>query len=360
MTIATRCRPLGAACLLGAACVLPAMPANADAVGDFYKGKSIALIISVGVGDGMDLTARILARHWKNHIPGQPNIIPKNMTGAGHLRATNFLYDQSPQDGTTLGAIIPVFVMNQLLDRQSVAFDAAKFNWIGSSNASNAMVFVWHTTGVKTLQDAMQKEVIMGGSGAGSNSVIYPAVLNNVLGTKFKVVMGYKSTPEIDIAMERGEVQSRSGGSYSGIANEHPDWIKEKKVRFLMQVGGEREKDLPDVPLMSELAANEDQRQILRLLSSPVALGRPFLTTPKIPSDRLAALRRAFDATMADKEFLAEATKLNLDLNPINGERVAAIVDETVNIPKSLLDRAKAAMQEAEPGGGDAKTKSAD
>jgi tripartite-type tricarboxylate transporter receptor subunit TctC len=321
-------------------------PAHADAVGDFYKGNTVTVITSTGAGGPYDIVARAVARHMPRHIPGNPTMLVKNMPGAGHVLATNFMFNQAAQDGTFIATVYNGIPLHQVLDGKGVRFDAAKFHWLGSTGSSNLVTVVWHTAGVKTIDDVMARQVVAGGTGAGSGTVLYPTVMNNVLGTKFKIVTGYRTSPEIDIAMERGEVQSRSGGSYSGFANEHPDWIKDKKVLILVQVGGDREKDLSDVPLMSELAKNDEQRQVLKLLSSPVALGRPFFTTKKIPDARLGALRQAFDATMKDPDFLTEAKKLNLDLNRINGDKVAEIVRETVNMPPALLARAKAAMEE--------------
>ena len=342
MTITTLFRGLGAAGLLGATFSLPA---SADAVGDFYKGKTVSLIISVGAGDGMDLTARIIARHWRNFISGQPTIVAKNMTGAGHLRATNYLYNQAPQDGTEVGAIIPVFVMNQLLDARSVNFDSAKFNWLGSSNASNAMIFVWHTTGVKTLQDAMNKEVIMGGSGAGSNSVLYPAVLNNILGTKFKVVMGYKSTPEIDIAMERGEVQGRAGGTFNTLMANNPEWVTDKKLNILVQIGQQKEPGFEQIPLLTEFAKDDTSREVLDIFAGQITLGRPYLLPPNVPADRVAAMRASFDAVLKDPALLADAKKSRLDISPTSGEKLQKLVEDMMKVNETVLARTKAALE---------------
>ena len=328
-----------------AASICTRSPAHADAVGDFYKGNTVTVITSTGAGGPYDIVARAVARHMPRHIPGNPTMIVKNMPGAGHVLATNFMYNHAAQDGTFIATVYNGIPLHQVLDGKGVRFDAAKFHWLGSTGSSNLVTVVWHTAGVKTIDDVIARQVIAGGTGTGSGTVLYPTVMNNVLGTKFKIVTGYRTSPELDTAMERGEVQSRSGGSYSGFVNEHPDWIKDRKVLIIVQVGGEREKDLPDVPLMSELAKNDEQRQVLKLLSSPVALGRPFLTTKEIPSARLGALRKAFDATMKDPDFLTEAHKLNLDLNPISGDKVAEIVRETVNMPPALLAKAKAATE---------------
>ena len=345
MTIAALSRCLGAAGLLCAVWALPSGPAGADAIGDFYKGKSITLLISVGAGDGMDLTARILARHWKAHLPGQPTFIPKNMTGAGHLRATNFLYDQAPKDGTTIGAIIPAFVMHQMLDGASVNYDAAKFQWIGSTNASNAMIFVWHTSGVKTLQDAMEQEVLLGGSGAGSNSVLYPAIFNNILGTKFKVIMGYKSTPEIDIAMERLEVQGRAGSTFNTLMANNAEWVTDKKLNILAQIGQEKEPGFEHIPLMTDFARDPVSREVIEIFSGQITLGRPYLLPPGVPADRVAALRTSFDAALKDPALLADAKTSRLDISPTNGDKLQKLVEAMIHTNDEVVARMKAALE---------------
>lgn len=329
-----------------AAAVHGASIVRADAVADFYKGKTITIIVSSG-GGTYDTVARTIAQVMPSHIPGEPTMIVKQMPGAGHVLATNFMFNQAPKDGTHIATVGNSIPLHQILDGKGVRYDAAKFNWLGTTGISNLMTVAWAESGVKSIDDVMKKEVIAGSTGAGSGTMLYPTVTNNVLGTKFKVISGYKRANEIDVAMERGEVHVRSGFSYGSLLNNHPDWVKDKKVVFLFQVGGEREEDLPDVPLMTDLAKNDEQRQILKLISSTVALGRPYLTTPDLPADRLAALRSAFMATMKDKRFLAEAKKLKFDLKPLGAEAVTKIVNETVNAPRPIVEKAKAAMESA-------------
>ena len=195
-----------------------------------YKGKTVELIISTGAGGGLDTNGRIVARHLGNHIPGNPTVVAKNMPGAGHIRAANYVFNQAPKDGTTIATFIPIFVMAQVLERsKSIQFNPAEFNWLVSTSSSNSTIYVWHTTGVKTLEDAMQREVLMGGTGVGSYNVIYPTVTNSVLGTRFKIVMGYPSTTEIAIAMERGEVQGRAGNNFNSLTSEHAEWLKDRQ-----------------------------------------------------------------------------------------------------------------------------------
>lgn len=350
MTNSALRRCLGAACALGAACLLPGTSARANSVADFYKGKSISLIISVGPGDGMDLTARLLAQHWSGRIPGQPVLVPRNMTGAGHLRAANYLYNQAARDGTAIAAIIPSFVMQQVLGGQGVEFDAARYQWIGSSNASNLTVFVWHSAGVKNLRDVMNREILLGGTSAGSNTNLYPTVINNVLGTKFKIVAGYAATPEIDLAIERGEVQGRAGATFNTLMANRPDWVRDKKIEFLVQIGQTKEAGFEHVPLLAEFAPDEVSRKVLNIFAGQITLGRPYLAPPGVPADRVAALRQSFDATLKDAALLAEARKANLDISPTSGDMLQKLVDTMLKVDPEVLARTKAAQ--VTPGGG--------
>lgn len=318
--------------------------AQADPVEQFYQGKTIAIIASTGAGGPYDITARALARHMPRYIPGNPAMIVRNMPGGGHMLATNHMFNQAAKDGTAIATVANTVPIHQVLDGKGVRYDARQFNWIGSTGSSNLLTVAWHASGVRTIEDAKTNELPTGATGAGSGTALYPAVMNHLLGTKFKIVMGYKASGDIDLAMERGEVAVRSGGSYAGLVHDHPDWLKDKRVNILTQIGAEREPELPDVPLMHELGQNDEQRDILKLISSPVSLGRPFFAPPEVPADRVAALRKAFDATMKDSAFLKEAKQLNLDLSPISGEAVATIVKDTIDAPKDILAKAQAAM----------------
>ena len=331
--------------------LLCAASANADPVEDFYKGKTITIVTSTGVGGPFDLTARALAKHMPRYIPGHPGMIVKNMPGGGHVLATNYMYTQAAKDGTALATVNNIIPLHQVLDGRGVRFDARKFNWLGSTGGSNLMTWAWHTAGFRTIEDVMQRELITGATGMGSGTFIYQNAMNVVLGTKFKIVMGYASSAEVDLAMERGEVFARGGASLAGMLQERGDWIRDKKIIALVQVGAEREKDYPDVPLMHELGKTPEQRAILSLISSPPALGRPFFTTQDVPPERVAALRQAFEATMKDEAFLAEAKQLSLEMSPMTGERVMEIVNATINAPPESVAKAKAAIEPAGSGG---------
>ena len=324
--------------------VLCTMTVRADPIEDFYKGKTVSIITSTGVGGAFDLTARALAKHMPRYIPGQPAMIVRNMPGGGHVLATNFMYTQAAKDGTVLATVNNSIPLHQVLDGRGVRFDAGKFNWLGSTGGSNLFTWAWHSAGFKTIDDVMRRELVTGATGAGSGTFIYPNAMNMVLGTRHKIVMGYASSAELDLAMERGEVAARGGASLAGMIQEHTDWLRDKKLVPLVQVGTEREKEYPDIPLMQELAKTPEQRQVLTLVSSPPSLGRPFLTTPDTPAERVAALRKAFDATMTDAAFLAETKQLGLEMQPMSAEAVTAIVLATINAPSDVVTKAKAAI----------------
>src|SRR5260370_34564924 len=258
-------------CAIGSALCLPS--ARAETIESFYKGKTVTIVASTGVGGVCDLTARTVAKYMPKYIPGKPTMIVRNMPGGGHVLATNFMFSQAAKDGTFIAIVSNGMPLHQVLDGRGVRYDALKFNWLGSAGLSNLMTVAWHTSGVKTVDDVMTRELITAATGTGSNGFIYANAMNVVLGTRFKIVLGYKTSPEADLAMERGEAAARAGFSLSAIRQEHPDWITDKKVAVLVQVGAEREQDFADVPLMHELAKTAEQRRILALISSPVSLG---------------------------------------------------------------------------------------
>src|ERR671914_671070 len=325
-----------------AATVLTSGAAQAQA--DFYKGKTIELIISTGVGGGLDTNARMVARHLSKHIPGNPTIVAKNMPGAGHVRAANYIYNQAPKDGTTIGTLIPAFIMAQVLNRtDAIQFDAAKMQWLASTSASNSTVYVSKSTGVETVEDAKKKPVLMGGTGAGSYTTLYPIVMNHVLGTQFKIVSGYTSTAEIGLAMERGEVQGRAGNNFNSLKSENPELLRDGKIAILAQVGLERDPEFASVPLLIDFAKNEEERQILKLFSADVVIGRPFTAPPGVPADRVAMLRKAFVDLTKDPDFLKETKQANIDVELVEGEKVQKIVEELVGTPPDIVAKAKLA-----------------
>lgn len=318
--------------------------ARSQSVAEFYAGKSISLIVSTGVGGGLDTSARLVARHMSAHIPGKPSIVVRNMTGAGHLQATNYLYGQAPKDGTTIAAILPSFVGYQILDGRGVQYDAKQFNWIGASDVDNQNLYVWSKSGVTSVADAQKREILMGATGSGSYTVLWPTVMNTLLETKFKIVTGYKSTNEIHLAMQRDEVVGRAGNFFSSLRSQNGDWLRDKSINILVQIGSVRDPDFPDVPLLTELAPDQSSRDILTLLSGEVALGKAFLTTPELPADRLLALRAAFEATTQDPAYLAEARKSDIGTRAAGHAELKALADGMLATPPDLVARARAAI----------------
>lgn len=319
---------------------------QAQSAVEFYKGRQMTMIISTGPGGGYDINGRLLARHMPHHIPGNPTIVPKNMQGAGHVRATNFMAVQAPKDGSHVATIAQSFVLHQVIDGRGVEYDASKFGWLGSSEVSNSTIYVWSARGIKSLDDAKKEEVLLGATGVGSGTTLYPALINNILGTKFRIVAGYGSGGEINLAMERGEVHGRAGNNFNSIAATNEDWLKGNKISFLVQIGLDPEPGYEKVPMFTELGRTDTEKRILKMFAAPVAIGRPLLTTPGVPADRIALLRTAFDATMKDKDFLAEAKKAGLDISPTSGAKLQDIVQDIIDTPKSVIEAAKKASDD--------------
>jgi tripartite-type tricarboxylate transporter receptor subunit TctC len=332
--------------------VLPALlvaisvSANPAGAADFYAGKTIDLIISTSVGGGLDRNARIVANHLGNHIPGKPTIVPKNMPGAGHVRAANYLFTQAAKDGTALGTLIPAFVTAQVLKTtKAIQFDAAKFNWLGSTSSTNSTVYVLTSTGVATVEDARKKQVTMGATGSGSYTMLYPLIMNSVLGTRFKIVSGYKGGSEVHLAMERGEIEGRAGNNFSSLKAENGEWLTSRKITVITQVGLKRDPEFASVPLLTELAKSADDRAILKLFSADVVLGRPFLTPPGVPAERVRLLRKAFDEMTKDPAYIKDSTKSGFDVAPTSGEEIQSVVQDLIDTPAAVVERAKVAMQ---------------
>ncbi len=329
--------------LLLVALPLFCLPAAAQNPAEFYKGKTISLITSTGVGGTYDVVARLVAHYMPRYIPGNPTIIVQNMPGGGNLLATNYMFNLAPKDGTAIATIHSAMPLQQALDAGGVRYNADQFNWLGSTGAQNEVILVWHTAGVKTLQDATEKQIVLGGTGAGAGIVILPTVMNNLLGTKFKIVTGYRTSEDVNLGMERGEVQARAFG-FDSITSQHPDWISEHKVAFLVQSGARRDKRLADIPLVTEFAKNDEQRQIFQLFSSAPALGQPYVAPPGLPTDRLDVLRKAFSATLSDKDFLADSEKIRFTIDATNADEVTEIVRQTIHAPADIIAKAKAAI----------------
>lgn len=336
------------ACAFALAAVGVGTPAFAqDPVADFYKDKQVRFLIRQQPGGSYDLFSRLIGRHINRHIPGKPMIIPNNMPGAGGLTATNYLGQIAPKDGTYILMPSIGVAMYQALGHfgDQLKADVGKFNWIGNVTSSNIVLITWHTSQVKTLDDAKKHVAMLGTSGAGSISAQLPAVYNNLLGTKFKVLYGYQDDQR-SIAMERGELDGRASGTWAGYKAVTPDWVQNKRLNYILQVGLKKEEDLPNVPLLKDLAKDDQQQQIFDFFSKVAALTRPLTTSAEVPPARVAALRKAFMDTMKDAEFLAEAQKQGMDVGPfMDGETVQKLTVEVLNTPRALLDKVNASMQ---------------
>ena len=323
--------------------VIGAAAQVAGDAGGFYKGRAIDLYIGYSVGGAYDLYARVIGRHLGAHIPGNPMLVPKNLEGAGSLRLANYLYRVAPRDGSAIGTIGRGIAFDPLLIGQGDAFDAQRFNWIGSANNEVSVCVALRQSGIAKFEDLFAKELIVGGTGTSADTDQFPRVLNSVLGTHFKIVEGYPGGNDIMLAMERGEVAGRCGWSWSSVKSTHKSWIEDKRMVVLVQLSLEKHPDLPGVPLVMDFAKTAEQRQILKILFARNVMGRPYLAPPNVPADRVAALREAFAATMTDKDFLAEAAKTELEINPVSGAEVEKLVKEVYAEPADVIAKAKAA-----------------
>ena len=328
-----------AASLFGAALTSPAGAAEPE---DFYKGKTVSLVIGYSVGGGYDAYGRLVARHLGKHIPGNPSVVAQNMTGAGSLKAANYLYSVAPKDGSVIGTFSRSQGIAPLLGKAE--FDSTRFSWLGSVTDEVSLCVTRHDSPVKTWNDVLARETTFGGEGAGSDPNIFALLYRNVFGAKLKIVTGYPGTNEIQLATERGEVDGLCGLSWSTLKGRYPHWLKDKKANILVQAGIKKQAELPDVPSATELATSPEQMQILKLVLIGQAMARPFAAPPGIPADRKAALIAAFERTNKDPEFLAEAERLNLEVNPVPAGRLEALLTEAYATPKDVVARAAKAM----------------
>ena len=325
---------------------LAATTAAADPVADFYKGKQIKFIIRAGVGGTYDLYARLLGRYMVRHIPGNPTILPVNMSGGGGIKAAMYVAEVAPKDGTILTIVSQGRAADQGLGlNPSFQADLRSFNWIGNLSSAGQVVVAWHTSPVKTLQEAMRREMVMGTTGVGSVAVQLAAVLNNVVGAKFKLVVGYPDGNDVNLAMERGEVEGRSSSPWPSFNAATPQYVRDKLIIPLVQAGLQKEPELPDVPLLRELATAPDQQQILDFMTRAGAIGRPVATTSGVPADRIAALRTAFDETLRDPDFVAEAARERLEIRAMSGAELAELIRNVIETPAGVREKVKLAIQ---------------
>jgi tripartite-type tricarboxylate transporter receptor subunit TctC len=319
--------------------------AGEQSVADFYRGKTVSYNLAVPDGASWGLYARTFIEHLRKHVPGNPTIILQVMPGGGGVVAANYMYNVAPKDGTVIGTPLSTAIVFAATDPKEVKFDPRKFGWIGSLAVVQDVISVWHTSPAKTLDEAKKIPLIMGATGKGSNSFQDIALANNLLGTKFKTVRGYKGGADINIAIERGEVNGRST-TWDSWPGSHPDWLRDKKIIHLVQLGPKKLPEIgEDVPLFRDLVATEEQRKIVDFIGLSLAMGRSVYAPPGIPADRLAALRTALIETVKDPAYIAAAKKLSLDSATWQtGPAIEKVVNDAFSLPPPLVQKAKAAI----------------
>jgi tripartite-type tricarboxylate transporter receptor subunit TctC len=320
-----------------------AAPVWAQSVEEFYKGRTVEMVVGTNPGGGYDLYGRLIGRAIGKHIPGAPVVVVKNMPGAGHLKMTNWLYNVAPKDGTVMGTVPQAIAIEQALGTEGIQYDARKFTWIGRVAPVVEVTYTWHTSPTKTLEDARKRETVMGGSGAASPTVFYLKALNQLAGTRFRIIASYPSNNDTNLAMQRGEVE---GGSkaWASMKVDNADWLRDKQVNILVQYAEQRSPDLPNVPLMMELGRNDDERKALQLFAQGNTMGRSIMATPGIPADRVAALRKAFMATMNDPDLIAFTNERKIDFGPaLSGQELEKLVEQTLAVSPAVVKLAKEA-----------------
>jgi tripartite-type tricarboxylate transporter receptor subunit TctC len=323
---------------------IAASAAQAQSVADFYRGKTISFVIGVGPGGGYDLSSRLVAQHLGRFIPGHPAVVPRNLPGASGIVSALNVFNVAAHDGTVVGMLQPTFVMEKLNDR-SLKLESEKFSWIGRVDASVLVGIVWQTSKVQSVADAKRMPASMAAIGAAGTAATVPWALNQLIGTKFKVVLGYDSSPAMGLAMERGEVDGNGSTSWDYLETK-PDWLAARKITFLYTIALDRTRAIPDVPTILELAEEGRDRDVLKLIASGSTIGRSIVGPPDIPRERVAALRQAFDAMVQDREFLADARNRHLGTDPMPGAELARIVADVATAPDDTVEKMKAVTRE--------------
>lgn len=322
-----------------ALCAMCTHGAQAQSPEDFYRGKNLTIIVGFSAANGGDFYARLLSQFIAKHVPGAPNVIVQNMPGAGSLTAANFIYAVAPKDGTVFGTFNRNVPLEPLLGNKSARFDPRKFTWLGSTNAEPSLCVAWQVSPVKTMDDLQKREFSVAATGINANSGMVPTILNRVLGMKIKIVMGYPGGNEMSLAMERGEVEGRCGWSRSSLMASRPTWVAEKKVNLLLQAGLQKSPAMPDVPLAMDFVKDEADRQLLKLAVAWDEMAWPFAAPPDVPADRAKALRTAFGNALKDPELLAQAQREGLDIGPVTGEQIEAIIADIYATPAPIVDQ---------------------
>jgi tripartite-type tricarboxylate transporter receptor subunit TctC len=323
-------------------------PTLADAMAAFYSGKTVRIIVGFAPGGGYDLYARTLARHMGRHIPGNPTVVAQNMPGAGSLKAVNYLYSVAPKDGTVIATFARGIVFEPLLGRvEGIQFDATRLNWVGSISNEVSVCALSAGSGIKTWQDMKTKTYVIGASGTGADSDVFPTVLRNLFRLPLKIVTGYPGGADLVLAMERHEIDGRCGWSWSSLVSRHRALYDGKQINVTLQIGLDKHEDLSDVPLLAELADDTRAKAALKLITSRQTMARPFALPPGVPDERTRVLQAAFDATMRDVEFRAEAKQLDLEVRPFTGAAISALLGELYGAPPDVLKLASELMREA-------------
>ncbi len=323
--------------LIAVSLSMMAPAANAQTPAEFYTKKNLRLLVGYGPGTGYDVYARAVGRHLGRHVPGHPNIVIENMPGAGGLTMANYLYNVAPKDGTAIGLVVNLF-LEPMMGNKLARFDVGRFTWFGSVSRSTPLCFTWHTSGIKTLEDVKKRETLVGAIGRNTDSYYYPQLINSIIGTKFKPVLGYPDSGAIGVAMERGELHGFCSFTHSSIKSARPEWLSKNLINILVQLSLKKSPELPGVPLMLDLVKDEASRQALILMAGNWEAARPFAGPPGVPADRADALGKAFMATMKDQAFLADAKKLNMEVDPLDGAEVRAIIRQLYKTPKPVVD----------------------
>jgi tripartite-type tricarboxylate transporter receptor subunit TctC len=334
-----RCIRWALAAALVATCLAQARAAGVE---DFYKGRTITMVIGYSVGGGYDLYARALAAHMSKHIPGDPTIVPQNMPGAGSLKVVNYLYSVAAKDGSVFGTFSRTVALTPLVGQAD--FDATKLTWLGSMTDESSICVSRRESAVKNWNDLLTKDGKFGGLGAGADPDIFTLAVNSLFGAKIQLVRGYPGTSEATLAIERGELDGICGISYGTLLSRHAAWLKDKAINLIFQAGIRKQPDLPEVPFLTDLAKTNEQRQVIKLLVAGQGMARPFAAPPGVPADRTAALRAAFDSTLKDPDFLAQATKSKIEVNPVSADTIEMILKEAYATPKAIVAKAAAAM----------------
>jgi tripartite-type tricarboxylate transporter receptor subunit TctC len=333
---------LAGVALVGALCGLASVaPVRAESTEEFYKSHPLSIVIGFPPASAYDLYGRAVGRHIGKHIPGNPSVLPVNKPGASSLTAANYLYSIAPKDGSTIGILSRGAPLDPLLNNPGSKLEPRRFTWLGSVGNDVSVCVAWHSAAVKTWDDLLVKDFVVAAAGLSTDTGAFALVLKNLFGARMKIISGYPGGAEISKAIETGEVDGRCGWSWSGVKASKPDWLAQRKINVLVQLGLQRTADLPSVPLITDLAKTDEQRQILKLVFGPQEFAWPFMAPPDLPADRKQVLRAAFDATLTDPEFLEEARKMALDVSPVSGRAVEALIDELYGTPDDVAAKAR-------------------